>query len=264
MRPVPEGDAAGYVGMNRLRGKTVLISGGDSGIGRAVAVACAKEGADVAILYLEEGSDARKTKSLVEEAGRKCLTLRGDVRSEAFCRRAVERTVAAFGALDVLINNAAVQFPQDDPAKIKTADLKRTFETNVFGAFYLTIAALKHLPQGSAIVNTTSVTAYRGSGHLIDYASTKGALVAFTRSLAQALVDRDIRVNAVAPGPVWTPLIPSSFKADEVAEFGTDSPMGRAGQPDEIAPCFVFLASKESSYMTGQVLHPNGGEIVNG
>jgi NAD(P)-dependent dehydrogenase (short-subunit alcohol dehydrogenase family) len=176
----------------------------------------------------------------------------------------VERTVAAFGALDVLINNAAVQFPQDDPAKIKTADLKRTFETNVFGAFYLTIAALKHLPQGSAIVNTTSVTAYRGSGHLIDYASTKGALVAFTRSLAQALVDRDIRVNAVAPGPVWTPLIPSSFKADEVAEFGTDSPMGRAGQPDEIAPCFVFLASKESSYMTGQVLHPNGGEIVNG
>ncbi|MGE3504238.1 MAG: SDR family oxidoreductase [Alphaproteobacteria bacterium] len=264
MQPRPEGDAAGYVGANRLRGKTVLISGGDSGIGRAVAVACAKEGADVAILYLEEGADARKTRSLVEEAGRECLSMRGDVRSEAFCRRAVERTVAAFGALDVLINNAAVQFPQDDPAKIKAADLKRTFETNVFGAFYLTIAALKHLPKGGAIVNTTSVTAYRGSGHLVDYASTKGALVGFTRSLAQALVKQGIRVNGVAPGPVWTPLIPASFKAKEVAAFGSQAPMGRAGQPDEIAPCFVFLASKDSNYMTGQVLHPNGGEIVNG
>ena len=264
MQPRPEGDAAGYVGANRLRGKTVLISGGDSGIGRAVAVACAKEGADVAVLYLEEGADARKTKSLVEEAGRECLSMRGDVRSEAFCRRAVERTVEEFGALDVLINNAAVQFPQDDPAKIKTTDLKRTFETNVLGAFYLTIAALKHLPKGGAIVNTTSVTAYRGSGHLTDYAATKGALVGFTRSLAQALVKQGIRVNAVAPGPVWTPLIPSSFKAKEVATFGSQAPMGRAGQPDEIAPCFVFLASNDSSYMTGQVLHPNGGEIVNG
>lgn len=264
MHPPPAGDAVGYVGANRLRDKTVPISGGDSGIGRAVAVAYAKEGANVAILYLEEGKDAGETRRLVEQAGRRCLTLRGDVRSEAFCKRAVKRTVSEFGGLDVLINNAAVQFPQDNPAQIRTADLKRTFETNVFGAFYLTIAALRYLPEGGAIVNSTSVTAYRGSGHLVDYASTKGALVSFTRSLAQALMSRGIRVNAVAPGPIWTPLIPSSFKADEVATFGARAPMGRPGQPDEIAPCYVFLASRDSSYMTGQVLHPNGGEIING
>ena len=264
MHPPPVGDAVGYVGANRLHDKTVLISGGDSGIGRAVAVAYAKEGANVAILYLEEGKDAGETRRLVEQAGRRCLTLRGDVRSEAFCKRAVKRTVSKFGGLDVLINNAAVQFPRNNPVHIRVADLKRTFETNVFGAFYLTIAALRYLPEGGAIVNSTSVTAYRGSGHLVDYASTKGALVSFTRSLAQALMSRGIRVNAVAPGPIWTPLIPSSFKADEVAKFGARAPMGRPGQPDEIAPCYVFLASRDSSYMTGQVLHPNGGEIING
>jgi NAD(P)-dependent dehydrogenase (short-subunit alcohol dehydrogenase family) len=264
MKPKPRFDAPDRPGCGRLGGQAVLITGGDSGIGRAVAVAFAKEGADVAIVYLNEHEDARETQRLVEERGRRCVAIAGDVGDEKFCRGAVRRAVAELGRLDVLINNAAEQHPADRLEDITSEQLDRTFRTNIFSYFFMTRAALKHLHEGSAIVNTTSVTAYRGSAHLIDYAATKGAIVAFTRSLAQALVERKIRVNAVAPGPIWTPLIPASFPAKEVKTFGSDVPLGRAGEPVEVAPSYVFLACKDSSYMTGQVLHPNGGEIVNG
>ena len=244
-----------------------MITGGDSGIGRAVAILFATEGADVAIVYLNEHDDAAETKRRVEAEGRRCVTFAGDVGREPFCQEVVQQTVAALGQLDILVNNAAEQHPQDSLAKITAEQLERTFRTNIFAYFYLSKAALPHFHAGSAIINTTSVTAYRGSAHLLDYSATKGAIVAFTRSLALALADQGIRVNGVAPGPIWTPLIPSTFDEDKVAHFGADVPLQRAGQPEEIAPSYVFLASDDASYMTGQVLHPNGGrgdQWVNG
>jgi NAD(P)-dependent dehydrogenase (short-subunit alcohol dehydrogenase family) len=242
----------------------VLITGGDSGIGRAVAVAYAREGADVAIAYLNEHGDAEETKRMVEGEGRRCILIAGDIGDDSFCKEAVEQTVRELGGLDVLVNNAAEQHPQESIEDITNEQLERTFRTNIFAMFYLTRAALTHLKKGSAIINTTSVTAYRGSPELLDYSSTKGAITAFTRSLALSLAEKGIRVNAVAPGPIWTPLIPSTFDEEKVKTFGADTPMKRPGQPEEVAPSYVFLASDDSSYMTGQVLHPNGGEVVNG
>jgi NAD(P)-dependent dehydrogenase (short-subunit alcohol dehydrogenase family) len=264
MEPQPQSDRPENPGGDKLLGKVALITGGDSSIGRATAIAFAKEGADVAVVYLDEHEDARETARLVEEYGAGCLLLAGDIGDPGFCKQAIDKTIEEFERLDILVNNAAEQHQQDSLADITPEQLERTFRTNIFSMFYLTQAALEHLKAGAAIINTTSVTAYRGSPKLIDYASTKGAIVAFTRSLAGSLMDKKIRVNAVAPGPIWTPLIPASFPADKVASFGSDSPMGRAGEPAEVAPCYVFLASEDSSYMTGQVLHPNGGEIVNG
>ena len=265
MRPQPEDEMEHYRGSDKLAGKKAIITGGDSGIGRAVAVAFAKEGADVAIFYLEEHEDAEETKRLVEKEERNCLTIAGDIGDEDFCKEAVERAVKELGGLNVLVNNAAEQHPQDSLDDISSEQLERTFRTNIFSMFYLTKAALHHMSPGDAIINSTSVTAYRGSPHLIDYAATKGAIVGFTRSLSNALIkDKGIRVNGVAPGPIWTPLIPASFEEEKVDTFGENVPMGRPGQPNEIAACYVFLACQDSSYMTGQVLHPNGGEIIGG
>lgn len=264
MRPRPRAEMKDYRGAGKLAGKVALISGGDSGIGRAVAIGFAKEGADVGILYLDEHDDARATRALVEDQDRQCVTMAGDIGDEAYCREAVEFVTAALGRLDILVNNAAEQHPQDGLEGIDAAQLERTFRTNIFGMFHLTRASLPYLGAGAAIVNTTSVTAYRGSAHLIDYASTKGAIVAFTRSLAGNLKPRRVRVNAVAPGPVWTPLIPASFPADHVEGFGEQTYLGRPLEPDEIAPSYIFLASDDAIGMTGQVLHPNGGEIVGG
>jgi NAD(P)-dependent dehydrogenase (short-subunit alcohol dehydrogenase family) len=264
MRPEPQFEAPAYRAAGKLEGKVALITGGDSGIGRAVAVYFAKEGADVAVVYLEEHADAEETERQVEEEGRRCLLIAGDVQDEAFCRDAVEQTVGEFGRLDVVVNNAAVQYPQQSLEGITGEQLERTFRTNILSMFHVTKAALKHLGEGASIINTTSVTAYRGNPTLIDYSSTKGAILSFTRALAMNLAEKGIRVNAVAPGPIWTPLIPASFSADKVASFGTDQPLGRPGQPEEVAPCYVFLASSDSSYISGQTLHPNGGEPVNG
>jgi len=264
MKPRPRAEDEKHRGTGKLQDKVAVITGGDSGIGRAVAIAFAKEGADISIVYLEEKRDANETKRLVEEQGRECVLIEGDVGQEGFCRKAVAQTVKEFGKLDILVNNAAEQHPQDSIGRITEKQLERTFRTNIFSFFFMVKAAMKHLKKGAVIINTTSVTAYKGSGHLLDYSSTKGAITSFTRSLSQALADKCIRVNGVAPGPVWTPLIPSTFPAKEVETFGSDVPLGRAGQPEEIAPSYVFLASDDSSYMTGQVLHPNGGTIVNG
>ena len=264
MKPRPRAEDVKHRGSGKLQGKVAIITGGDSGIGRAVVIAFAKEGANVSIVYLEELKDANETKGLVEEHGAKCLLIKGDVGQEEFCQEAVAQTVKAFGRLDILVNNAAEQHPQDSIEKITEKQLEQTFRTNIFSFFFMAKAAMKHLKKGAVIINTTSVTAYKGSGHLLDYSSTKGAITSFTRSLSEALIDKCVRVNAVAPGPVWTPLIPSTFPAKEVETFGSDVPLGRAGQPEEIAPSYVFLASDDSSYMTGQVLHPNGGTIVNG
>lgn len=264
MRPRPKSRGRDYLASGRLRGRVALITGGDSGIGRAVAILFAKEGAEVAICYLNEHRDARETQRLVEAQGRKCLLLAGDIGRESFCRTAVKRTLRDFGQLDILVNNAAEQHPQDDIGQITEKQLTRTFRTNIFSFFFMTKAALPHLTAGAAIINTASVTAYQGSPSLLDYSATKGAIVAFTRSLSQALAGKKIRVNAVARGPIWTPLIPSTFSAKDTATFGSDTPLGRAGEPEEVASCFVFLASDDSSYITGQVLHPNGGRIVNG
>ena len=263
MMPRPKEDEK-HRGSGKLQNKVAIITGGDSGIGRAVAIAFAKEGADVAIVYLEEHKDANETKRFVEQKGRRCLLVSGDVGQEDFCRKAVEQIVKELGKIDILVNNAAEQHPQESIEKITEKQLERTFRTNIFSFFFMTKAAMKHLSKGGAIINTTSVTAYKGSAHLLDYSSTKGAITAFTRSLSQELADKRIRVNGVAPGPIWTPLIPSTFSPEEVETFGSDVPLGRPGQPEEVAPSYVFLASDDSSYMTGQILHPNGGTIVNG
>jgi NAD(P)-dependent dehydrogenase (short-subunit alcohol dehydrogenase family) len=263
MRPRPKADGDEYCPAGKLKDKVALITGGDSGIGRAVAIMFAKEGADVAIVYLNEHDDAEATKDRVEEIGRRCITLAGDVGDPEFCADAVSLTIEEYGKLDILVNNAAEQHPQESLLNITPEQIERTFRTNIFAYFYMAREALKHLAPGSAIINTSSVTAYRGSDHLLDYASTKAAIEGFTRSLALSLANKGIRVNGVAPGPIWTPLIPSTFKPDEVAKFGSDVPMQRAGQPEEVAPSYVFLASSDSKYMTGQMLHPNGGEVVN-
>src|SRR5438034_1636822 len=264
MKPRPKAEDEKHQGTGKLQGKVAIITGGDSGIGRAVAIAFAKEGADVAVVYLEEEKDANETKRLVEEHGRKCLLIAGDVGQEEFCRKAIAKTIKEFARIDILVNNAAEQHPQESIEKITEEQLERTFRTNIFSFFFMTKAAMKHLKNGATIINTTSVTAYKGNPELLDYSSTKGAITAFTRSLSQALAEKGIRVNGVAPGPIWTPLIPSTYPAKEVETFGSDVPLGRAGQPQEIAPSYVFLASDDYSYMTGQVLHPNGGTIVNG
>jgi NAD(P)-dependent dehydrogenase (short-subunit alcohol dehydrogenase family) len=264
MRPLPEAEDRQYKASDKLFGRVALITGGDSGIGRAVAILFAKEGADVAISYLNEHDDAQETKRQVEQEGRRCILIPGDIGDESYCQRAVRETMDQLGQLHILINNAAEQHPQDSIEAITAEQLERTFRTNIFGMFYMVKAALPHLQKGATIVNTTSVTAYQGNPTLLDYSSTKGAIVAFTRSLAISLIEKGIRVNAVAPGPIWTPLIPSTFPAEKVAKFGSDVPMKRPGQPHEVATCFLFLASEDSSYLAGQVLHPNGGNVING
>jgi len=262
MRPVPETDPAPHP-EGKLAGKVALITGGDSGIGHAVAVLFAQEGARVALAYLNEHEDAKATQSQISKYG-ESLILPGDISSEKHCQSVVSTTIRKFGRLDIIVNNAAVQYEQKELGDISSRQLIKTFETNFFPYFWVTKAALPHLKHGASIINTASVTAYRGSDHLIDYASTKGAIVSFTRSLAMNLVKKGIRVNGVAPGPIWTPLIVSSFKPTHTAKFGSTVPMERAGEPAEVAPCYLFLASDDSSYMTGQFLHPNGGEIING
>jgi NAD(P)-dependent dehydrogenase (short-subunit alcohol dehydrogenase family) len=262
MNPLPIYEDDNYIGTGKLKGKVALITGGDSGIGRAVAVAYAKEGADLSIVYLDEHGDAEDTKARVEKEGVKCLLIPGDVGDESFCNEAIEKTVNELGSLDVLVNNAAEQHPKESIKDITSEQLEKTFRTNFYSYFYFTKKAIDYLKPGSTIINTTSINPYRGNPQLIDYTATKGAINAFTRSMAQALVKDGIRVNAVAPGPIWTPLIPSTFPEDKVAEFGTDTPMGRPGQPVEHVGCFVLLASNDSSYMTGQTLHVNGGDFI--
>jgi len=264
MDPKPVVVPEHYAGSGKLEGRAALVTGGDSGIGRAVSVLFAREGADVAVAYLDEHEDAQETARMVEAEGRRCVTLPGDLREEEHCRQLVQRTVDELGRLDVLVNHAGEQHPREKIEDISAHQLERTFRVNVFAMFHLVKAALPHLSEGSAIVNTTSVTAYQGNPSLIDYSATNGAIVAFTRALSNSLVAQGIRVNAVAPGPVWTPLIPATFPAEKVEGFGTQTPLGRIGQPAEIAPSYVFLASEDSSFMSGQVLHPNGGSVVNG
>lgn len=264
MHPEPEFVRKNYCASGKLKNKIALITGGDSGIGRAVAVAFALEGANLAIQYLDEHEDAEKTKLLIEEAGGECLLIPGDLRDMSFCAATVDKTIKKFGKLHIVVNNAGEHFSNDDFADLEAAKMVDTFKVNVFPLFYVVKAALPYLKKGSSIINTASVTAYRGSDHLVDYSATKGAIVTFTRSLSKQLIKKGIYVNAVAPGPIWTPLVVSTFSEKEIKKFGTDTPMGRAGQPSEIAPCYVFLASDDSSYMSGQVLHPNGGEIING
>ncbi len=251
-----------YRGVGKLKNRVAIITGGDSGIGRATAVALAREGASIAIIYLEEDHDAQETVRLIEQEGQTALMISGDIGNENFCKKAVEKVIKKFGRLDILINNAAEQHETKEPLDIDAEQLERTFRTNVFGYFFMTKAALHYMKKGGVILNTTSVTAYKGHKTLIDYASTRGAIVAFTRSLSEALIDKGIRVNGVAPGPIWTPLIPSSYDAKKVSQHGSSAPMQRAGQPNEVAPCYVFLASDDASYMSGQILHPNGGTIV--
>lgn len=263
MTPKPEYDDPNYKGSGKLQDKVALITGGDSGIGRSVAVYYAKEGADVAIVYLDETNDAQETKKAVEAQGRRCLLIEGDIRNESFCQEAVKKTVDEFGKLDILVNNAAEQYYEPSIEEIDSARLGSIFATNIFSMFYFTKAAMPHLKEGSTIINTTSINAYKGNASLLSYSSTKGAILAFTRSLSQPLIEKGIRVNGVAPGPIWTPFIPDAFGGDDVSNFGKQVPMKRPGQPKEVAPCFVFLASEDSSYMAGQVLHPNGGVVVN-
>ena len=261
MAPKPEYEPK-FPGAGKLKGKVALITGGDSGIGRAVAVAMAREGARIAIVYLEEHKDANATRDLVVREGSEAIILSGDVGDEDFCEAAVEATVEQFGRLDILVNNAAEQHETNDVREIHAAQIERTFRTNIFSMFFMAKHALRHMPKGGTIINTTSITAYQGHKTLIDYSATKGAIVTLTRSLSEALSKDGIRVNAVAPGPIWTPLIPASFEPERVAHHGASAPMQRPGQPNEVAPCYVFLASEEASYISGQVLHPNGGNVV--
>lgn len=263
MNPEPLYDRDSYQGSQKLQDKVVIITGGDSGIGRSIAILAAKEGAKIGIIYLNEHEDAAKTKSLVEKQGTKCITIATDISHKAKCGEAVQKITAELGKVNILINNAAQQFPQTDIINISENQLNKTFSTNIYAYFFMVQAVMSQLYEGDCIINTTSVTAYRGSEHLVDYASTKGAIVAFTRSLAQQLAPKNIRVNAVAPGPIWTPLIPASFDEQKVESFGQRVPLGRVGQPVEVAPAYIFLASEDASYITGQVIHPNGGEIVN-
>lgn len=263
MHPKPVSEPV-YPGSGRLRDKKLLITGGDSGIGKAVAILFAKEGADVAIVYLNENADAREAKKEVEQYGRQCLLIKGDLAKEAFCKKAVKETVKQFGRIDILVNNAALHYETKKIEDITTAKLQKVFAVNVFAMIHIIQHALPFMKRGSCIINTSSVTAYRGSKHLLDYAATKGAIVSFTRSLSANLVKKGIRVNGVAPGPIWTPLIPASFKANRVSHHGAETPMERAGEPAEVAPAFLFLATEDSSYITGQFIHPNGGEIING
>jgi NAD(P)-dependent dehydrogenase (short-subunit alcohol dehydrogenase family) len=264
MNPRPAFDNPNYAGSGKLKDKVAIITGGDSGQGRAIAVAFAKEGADVVIVYLNEHGDAEETKHCVEQRGRRCLSLAGDIGQEAFCRQIVERTVGELGKLDILVNNAAQQYVQNSLEDISSEQMESTFRTNFFSMFYLTKASLPHMKPGSSIINAASLTAYEGNEQLIDYSATKGAIVAFTRSLSKSLHSRGIRVNGVCPGNIWTPLIPASFPAEQVANWGMSAPMKRAGQPQEVAPAYVFLASSDSSYMSGQFLHINGGVVING
>ena len=261
MRPQPD-YVPKYPGCGKLKDKVALITGGDSGIGRAVAVAMAREGAKIAIVYLEEHKDANETAEAVEAEGSQAIKIAGDVADEKFCRKAVEKAVKEFGRLDILVNNAAEQHETDDIRQIKAEQIERTFRTNIFSFFFMAKHALRHMKKGGSIINSSSVTAYQGHKTLLDYSATKGAIVTFTRSLSEALVKDGIRVNAVAPGPIWTPLIPASFDAERVAKHGSSVPMQRPGQPNEVAPCYVFLATEDASYISGQVLHPNGGNVV--
>jgi len=260
MNPEPQLIREDYKGSDKLKNKIALITGGDSGIGRSVAVHFAREGADVAIVYLSENEDAKKTKMLVENEGRECLIIKADLKKRNDCKQVLKDCLDKFKKLNILVNNAAVQFPKDSIEDISMDDFDETFKTNIYPYFHLAKLSLEHLKSGDCIINTGSVTAYRGSNHLVDYASTKGAITSFTRSLAKQIADKNIRVNGVAPGPIWTPLIPATF--DDVSDFGQDTPLGRAGQPSEVAPAYVFLASKDASYITGQFIHVNGGEII--
>lgn len=262
MEPEPETIYPNYRGSGKLDGKTALVTGGDSGIGRAAAVMFAREGADVAVAYLDEHEDAQETKDWIEQEEQRCTLIDGDIGDKSFCNQAVEQTVSDLGGLNVVVNNAAVQFYREQVEAISEEQLDRTFRTNIYSMFFIVQAARPHLDEGDTIINTTSITAFRGKATLLDYSSTKGAILAYTRSLAENLVDEGIRVNAVAPGPIWTPLIPASFPEDYVDDFGKSTPMGRPGQPEEVGPSYVFLASQDASYMTGQTLHPNGGQVV--
>ncbi|HZG73511.1 MAG TPA: SDR family oxidoreductase [Chondromyces sp.] len=264
MSPQPDHIRSSYKGSDKLKGKVAIVTGGDSGIGRSVVAHYAREGADIVVVYLNEHEDAEETKKIVEQEGRTCLLLSGDLGDEQFCQEVVQKTIDQFGKLDILVNNASEQHPQNSLLDISKEQLERTFQTNIFSMFYLTKAALPHLKKGASIINTSSITAYAGNKTLIDYSATKGAIASFTRSLALSLAPEGIRVNGVAPGPIWTPLIPATFTEEKVSKHGANSPLGRAGQPSELGPAYVFLASEDSSYTTGQMIHINGGEIING